>query len=65
MMMERLLPGETFEVGNVYVWDQKVLFARLILYRLTEKQFRERRKKQVEIEKKKGKSYSKKSKILS
>ncbi|MGG0442945.1 IS4 family transposase [Bacillus mycoides] len=65
MMMERLLPGETYEVGNVYVGDQKVLFARLVLYRLTEKQLRERQKKQMENEKKKGKSYSKKSKILS
>ena len=65
MMMERLLPGEMYEVGNVYVGDQKVLFARLVLYRLTEKQLRERRKKQMESEKKKGKPYSKKSKILS
>ncbi|PEF37841.1 IS4 family transposase [Bacillus wiedmannii] len=65
MMIERLSPGETYEVGNVYVGDQKVLFARLVLYRLTEKQLRERRKKQMESEKKKGKSYSKKSKILS
>jgi hypothetical protein len=45
MMIERLLPGETYEVGNVYVGDQKILFARLVLYRLTEKQLRERRKK--------------------
>ena len=37
MMMERLLPGETYELGNVYVENQKVLFARLVLYRLTEK----------------------------
>ena len=44
MMIERLLPGETYEVGNVYVVDHKVLFARLVLYRLTEKQLRERRK---------------------
>ena len=44
MMIERLLPGETYEVGNVYVGDHKVLFARLVLYRLTEKQLRERRK---------------------
>ena len=43
MMIERLLPGETYEVGNVYV-GIKVLFARLVLYRLTEKQLRERRK---------------------
>lgn len=41
------------------------MFARLVLYRLTEKQLRERRKKQAEIAKKKGKSYSEKSKILS
>ena len=60
MMIERLLPGETYEVGNVYVGDRKVLFARLVLYRLTEKQLRERRKT-----KRKGKSYSEKSRILS
>ncbi len=65
MMIERLLPGETYEVGHVYVGDQKVLFARLVLYRLTEQQLRERRKKQIESEKKKGKPYSQKSKILS
>ncbi|MGG0260722.1 IS4-like element IS231O family transposase [Bacillus mycoides] len=65
MMVGRLLPGETYEVGNVYVGDQKVLFARLVLYRLTEQQLRERRKKQIESEKKKGKPYSQKSKILS
>lgn len=65
MMMERLLPDETYGVGYVYVGNQKFLFARLVLYRLTEKQLRGRRKKQVESEKKKGKSYSKKSKILS
>ncbi len=37
MMIERLLLGETYEVANAYVGDQKVLFARLVLYRLTEK----------------------------
>ncbi|EEM44513.1 transposase [Bacillus thuringiensis Sbt003] len=62
MMMRRLLPGETYEVGTVYMGDQKVLFARLVLYRLTEKQLRERQKKQIENEKKKGKPYSKKAK---
>jgi hypothetical protein len=51
-MMERLLPGETYEVGNVYVGDQKVLFARLVLYRLTEKQLRERQKKKWRMKRK-------------
>ena len=64
MMIERLLPGETYEVGNVYVGDHKVLFARLVLYRLTEKQLRERRKNRGK-RKEKGKSYSEKSRILS
>lgn len=52
MMMKRLLPGETYKVGNIYVKNQKVLFARLVLYRLTEKQLRERQKKQMKNEKK-------------
>ena len=63
-MIERLLPGETYEVGNVYVGDHKVLFARLVLYRLTEKQLRERRKNKRKT-KRKRKSYSEKSRILS
>ena len=62
MMIERLLPGETYEVGNVYV-DHKVLFARLVLYRLTENNY-ENAGKQEENEKKR-KSYSEKSRILS
>ena len=62
-MIERLLPGETYEVGNVYVGDHKVLFARLVLYRLTEKQLRERRKNKKTKEKRK--KYSEKSRILS
>ena len=53
MMIERLLPGETYEVGNVYVGDHKVLFARLVLYRLTENNY-ENAGKQEENEKKKG-----------
>ena len=53
MMIERLLPGETYEVGNVYVGDHKVLFARLVLYRLT-KTITRTPEKQEENEKKKG-----------
>ncbi len=62
MMMARLLPGETYEVGNVYVGDQKNLFARLVLYCLTEKQLQERQKKQMESEKKKENRIQKKAK---
>ena len=62
MMIERLLPGETYEVGNVYVGDHKVLFARLVLYRLTENNYENAGKTRNE---KKRKSYSEKSRILS
>ena len=64
MMIERLLPGETYEVGNVYVGDQKILFARLVLYRLTEKQLRERQKNKRKV-KRKGNRIRRKVKILS
>lgn len=39
-MMECLLPVETYEVGNIYVGEQKILSVRLILYYLTEKHIR-------------------------
>ncbi|WP_240523149.1 transposase, partial [Bacillus pseudomycoides] len=42
----------------------KKLFTRVIMYRLTEKQLRERMKKQVYTESKKGITYSEKSKRL-
>ncbi|WP_197228882.1 hypothetical protein [Bacillus thuringiensis] len=38
--MECLLPVETYEVGNIYVGEQKILGVRLILYYLTEKHIR-------------------------
>ncbi|OTY55653.1 hypothetical protein BK748_16505 [Bacillus thuringiensis serovar graciosensis] len=38
--MECLLPVETYEVGNIYVGEQKILSVRLILYYLTEKHIR-------------------------
>ena len=63
MMIERLLPGETYEVGNVYVGDHKVLFARLVLYRLTENNYENAGK--TRGKRKERKSYSEKSRILS
>ncbi|MCU4837017.1 IS4 family transposase [Bacillus cereus] len=64
IIMEKLQPGETYELHNAYIGDQKILFARVVLYRLTEKQLHERLTKQAVKEKKKGQFYSKKSKTL-
>ncbi|EAL11033.1 transposase (IS4 family) domain protein, partial [Bacillus cereus G9241] len=47
-----------------YIGKDKKLFTRVIIYRLTEKQLRERKKKQVYTESKKGITYSEKSKRL-
>ena len=43
MMIERLLPGETYEVGNVYVGDQGFVCATRSVSS-NRKQLRERRK---------------------
>ena len=62
MMIERLLPGETYEVGNVYVDQGFVCATRSVSS--NRKQLRERRKTRGK-RKEKGKSYSEKSRILS
>ncbi len=49
---------------NIQIRKDKKLFTRVIMYRLTEKQLRERMKKQVYTESKKGITYSQKSKRL-
>ncbi|PDZ46988.1 IS4 family transposase [Bacillus wiedmannii] len=64
VIMEKLQLGETYELHNAYIGDQKILFARVVLYRLTEKQLHERLTKQAVKEKKKGQFYSEKSKAL-
>ncbi|QWI47238.1 IS4 family transposase [Bacillus mycoides] len=64
VIMEKLQLGETYELHNAYIGDQKILFARVVLYRLTEKQLHERLTKQAVKEKKKGQFYSEKSKTL-
>ena len=54
MMIERLLPGETYEVGNVYVGDQGFVCAtrsvssnRKTITRTPEKQEENEKKKEI------------------
>ncbi|WP_328007873.1 hypothetical protein [Bacillus mycoides] len=62
--MNTLKPGQVYEIKDAYIGKDKKLFTRVIMYRLTEKQLRERMKKQVYTESKKGITYSEKSKRL-
>ncbi|MED1305684.1 transposase, partial [Bacillus pacificus] len=64
VLMNSLQPGQTYEISDAYIGKDKKLFTRVIIYRLTEKQLRERRKKQVYTESKKGITFSEKSKRL-
>ncbi|MEK5202729.1 MULTISPECIES: hypothetical protein [Bacillus] len=63
-IMNTLKPGQVYEIKDAYIGKDKKLFTRVIMYRLTEKQLRERMKKQVYTESKKGITYSEKSKRL-
>ncbi|UYX55751.1 IS4 family transposase (plasmid) [Bacillus thuringiensis] len=63
-IMDTLKPGQPYEIKEAYIGKDKKLFTRVIMYRLTEKQLRERMKKQVYTESKKGITYSEKSKRL-
>lgn len=63
-IMNTLKPGQVHEITEAYIGKDKKLFTRVIMYRLTEKQLRERMKKQVYTESKKGITYSEKSKRL-
>ncbi|PFQ78242.1 IS4 family transposase [Bacillus thuringiensis] len=63
-IMDTLKPGQVYEIKDAYIGKDKKLFTRVIMYRLTEKQLRERMKKQVYTENKKGITYSEKSKRL-
>jgi hypothetical protein len=62
--MNTLKPGQVHEITDGYIGNDKKLFTRVIMYRLTEKQLHERMKKQVYTESKKGITYSEKSKRL-
>ncbi|ARC27473.1 MULTISPECIES: IS4 family transposase [Bacillus cereus group] len=63
-IMNTLKPGQTYEIKEAYIGRDQRLFTRVIIYRLTEKQLRERRIKQIYTESKKGITYSEKSKRL-
>ena len=62
--MNTLKAGQTYEIKEAYIGKNQKLFTRVIIYRLTEKQLRERREKQSYTESKKGITYSEKSKRL-
>ncbi|PEQ28341.1 IS4 family transposase [Bacillus thuringiensis] len=63
-LMNTLKPGQTYEIKEAYIGKEQKLFARVVIYRLTEKQLQERRTKQSYTESKKGITYSEKSKRL-
>lgn len=63
-IMNTLKPKQVHEITEAYIGKDKKLFTRVIIYRLTEKQLRERKKKQVYTESKKGITYSEKNKRL-
>lgn len=63
-IMNTLKPGQVYEITDAYIGKDKKLFTRVIIYRLTEKQLRERKEKQVYTESKKGITYSERSKRL-
>ncbi|MDO8156005.1 IS4 family transposase [Bacillus toyonensis] len=62
-IMHQIKPGDTYEIRNAYVGQQK-LPSRVVIYRLTSTQIHKRRKQQTYVEKKKGVTYSEKSKRL-
>ncbi len=51
--MNNLKPGQTYEIKEAYIGKNQKLFTRVIIYRLTDKQIQERRKKQSYTESKK------------
>jgi hypothetical protein len=44
-IMNNLKPGQTYEIKEAYIGKNQKLFTRVIIYRLTDKQIQERRKK--------------------
>ncbi len=64
-LLDTLQPGETKELEEVYVGMYEKLPVRVIVYRLTEQQLRNREKDIAKKEKKKGITYKERSKRLS
>lgn len=63
-IMDQMKSGETYEIRDGYIGKDKKISARVILYRLTQNQLKKRRKDQDYKEKKKGITYSERSKRL-
>lgn len=63
-IMNKMNPGDTKELGEVYIGNKKELKTRLVLYKLTDKQLQERRDKHRAKEIKKCKKYKEETKEL-
>ncbi|MMZ58816.1 Transposase DDE domain protein [compost metagenome] len=63
--MNALQPGQTYEITDAYIGMSEKLPARVIIHRLTEEQQKKRLRDQAVREKKKGMTYSPRSKRLS
>ncbi|KIV60161.1 IS4 family transposase [Aneurinibacillus migulanus] len=63
-IMEQLEPGDVYELPNVYVGSQERLSTRLIIYKCTEEQTQKRLKDRAIREKKKGITYTERTKRL-
>lgn len=64
-LMNTLQPGQTYEIPDAYIGMVEKLPARVIVHRLTEEQQQKRLQDQAVREKKKGMTYSPRSKRLS
>jgi hypothetical protein len=64
-LMNALQPGQTYEITDAYIGMSEKLPARVIIHRLTEEQQEKRLRDQEVREKKKGMTYSPRSKRLS
>jgi hypothetical protein len=63
-IMSDLKPGKTMELDDAYIGDNEKLKTRIIIYKLTDKQLKERIKKNSEKEKKKSITISERTKEL-
>ncbi|CAM4333766.1 Transposase for insertion sequence element IS231B [Bacillus albus] len=61
--MHQIKPRDTYEIRHAYIGQQK-LPSRVVIYRLTSTQIHKHRKQKTYVEKKKGVTYSEKSKRL-
>jgi hypothetical protein len=57
-IMDQMKPGDTIEIANIYIGKGQKLPSRVVLYRLTEPQVKQRQEKEAAKEKSKGKAHS-------